>query len=228
VPSLSCRYFYHGGAWVAQWLGHCAKSRKVPGSIPGATGVLSAAYEISMCPGVDSASKNEYQANPGGKGGRGVRLTTYHIHVSMSRNKGALTSWNRVGLFTAVLGQLYLFYHYFKCTPCTAPTLPRQMATAATKTFHVFPQCPSHTVCPAIHDFPYWPSFTVFPATHALPNCPSFTVVHAIHALPNCPSFTVCPAIHALHNCLHLESLAISTPFLTALHLQSARYPLFS
>ena len=33
-----------------------------------------------MCPGVDSASKNEYQNAPGGKDGRCVRLPTYHLH----------------------------------------------------------------------------------------------------------------------------------------------------
>ena len=32
--------------------------------------------DISVCPGVDSASKNEYQDIPGGKGGRCVRVTT--------------------------------------------------------------------------------------------------------------------------------------------------------
>ena len=31
---------------------------------------------ISVCPGVDSASKSEYQDIPGGKGGRYVRVTT--------------------------------------------------------------------------------------------------------------------------------------------------------
>jgi hypothetical protein len=56
--------------------------------------------------GVDSASKNEYQVNPGGKGGQCVMLTTYHIHVPMSRNLGALTSWNPMGLFSPVMGQL--------------------------------------------------------------------------------------------------------------------------
>jgi hypothetical protein len=61
-----------------------------------------------MRPGVDSASKNEYQVDPGGKGGRCVRLTTYH-HVPMSRNLGALTTWNPVGLFRPVMGQLYLY-----------------------------------------------------------------------------------------------------------------------
>jgi hypothetical protein len=44
----------------------------------------------------------------GGKGGRCGRLTTYHLHVPMSRNMGALTSWNPVGLFRPVMGQLYL------------------------------------------------------------------------------------------------------------------------
>jgi hypothetical protein len=32
-----------------------------------------------MCPGVDSVP--EYQDTPGGKDGRCVRLTTYHLHV---------------------------------------------------------------------------------------------------------------------------------------------------
>jgi hypothetical protein len=61
-----------------------------------------------MCSGVDSASENEYQVNPGGKGGQCIRLTTYHLHVPMSRNFGTLTSWNPVGLFRPVMGQLYL------------------------------------------------------------------------------------------------------------------------
>ena len=32
--------------------------------------------ESSMCPGVDSASKNEYQDIPGGKDGRCLRVKT--------------------------------------------------------------------------------------------------------------------------------------------------------
>jgi hypothetical protein len=80
---------------------------KVPGSIPGVAGFFSVVSESSMCPGVASASKNEYQVNPGGKGGRCERLTTYHLHVPMSRNLGALTCWNTVGLFRPVMGQLY-------------------------------------------------------------------------------------------------------------------------
>ena len=39
-------------------------------------GIYSVAADISVCPGVDSASKNEYQDTPGGKGGRCVRVTT--------------------------------------------------------------------------------------------------------------------------------------------------------
>ena len=39
-------------------------------------GTYSVAADISVCPGVDSASKNEYQDIPGGKAGRCVRMTT--------------------------------------------------------------------------------------------------------------------------------------------------------
>ena len=34
------------------------------------------AADISVCPGVDSASKNEYQGIPGGRGGRCIRVMT--------------------------------------------------------------------------------------------------------------------------------------------------------
>jgi hypothetical protein len=44
---------------------------------------------------------------PGGKGGRCLRPTAYHLHVPMSRNLGALTSWNPVDLFRPVMGQLF-------------------------------------------------------------------------------------------------------------------------
>jgi hypothetical protein len=78
-----------------------------PGIDSGVAGVFSVASDSSICPGVDSPSKNEYQVNPGGKDGRCVRLTTYHLHVPMSRNLGALTSWNPVGLFRPVMGQIF-------------------------------------------------------------------------------------------------------------------------
>jgi len=48
---------------------------------------------------------------PGGKGGRYVRLTTYHHPVPLSRNLGALTSWNPLGLSRPVMGLLYLYLY---------------------------------------------------------------------------------------------------------------------
>ena len=44
-----------------------------------------------------------------GKGGRCVRLTTYHHPVPLSRNLGTLTSWNPLGLSRPVMGLLYLY-----------------------------------------------------------------------------------------------------------------------
>ena len=44
-----------------------------------------------------------------GKGGRRVRLTTYHHPVPLSRNLGTLTSWNPLGLSRPVTGLLYLY-----------------------------------------------------------------------------------------------------------------------
>ena len=48
---------------IGVWLRHCATSRTVPGSIPcGINGYFfSVAPDVTMCPGVDSASENEYQ-----------------------------------------------------------------------------------------------------------------------------------------------------------------------
>jgi len=40
-----------------------------------------------------------------------VRLTTYHHPVSLSRNLGALTSWNPLGLSRSVMGLLYLYLY---------------------------------------------------------------------------------------------------------------------
>jgi hypothetical protein len=77
--------------------------------IPVSPGFFSEASDSSMCPGVDPASKNEYQVNPGAKDGRCVRLTSYHLHVPMSRNLVALKSWNPMGLFRPVMGELYFY-----------------------------------------------------------------------------------------------------------------------
>jgi len=63
--------------------------------------------------GVDSASnRNEHQEYfLRGKGGRCVRLTTYHHPLPLSRNLGALTSWNPLGLSRHVMGLLYLYQY---------------------------------------------------------------------------------------------------------------------
>jgi len=103
---------------VRQGILYCPKSLatnwKVAGSIP--AGVSGFFVDIKSSrshngPGVDSASnRNEYQEYfLGGKGGRCVRLTTYHCPMPLSRNLGNLTSWNPLGPSRPVMGLLYLF-----------------------------------------------------------------------------------------------------------------------
>ena len=62
-----------------QVLCSCATSQWVPGSIPGGftEDFFSGSFDNSMCPRVESASKNEYQDTPGAKGGRCVSVTTW-------------------------------------------------------------------------------------------------------------------------------------------------------
>ena len=50
---------------------------------------------------------------PGGKGGRCVRLTTYHHTVPLSRNLGALTSLDPSGPARPVTGALYLYLYLY-------------------------------------------------------------------------------------------------------------------
>jgi hypothetical protein len=54
-------------------------------------GIFSVATDGTMCPGVDSVSKNEYQDTVGDKEGRCVRLTTYHLHVPNVKKIRGLT-----------------------------------------------------------------------------------------------------------------------------------------
>ena len=74
------------GTAVAQWLKCCATNRKVSGSIlAGVAGFFIdiKSFRSHYGPGVNSASnRNEYQEYfLGVKGGRCVRLTTYHHPV---------------------------------------------------------------------------------------------------------------------------------------------------
>jgi hypothetical protein len=61
-------------------------------------GIFSVATDRSMCPGVESASKNEYQDTPRGKDGRCVRVKILPSSLCRkSRQSGALTYWNPLG-----------------------------------------------------------------------------------------------------------------------------------
>jgi hypothetical protein len=50
-------------------------------------------------------------AFPGSKGGRCIRLTTYHHPVPLSWNLGTLTCWNPLGHSRPVTGLLYLYLY---------------------------------------------------------------------------------------------------------------------
>ena len=66
--------------WYGAWDGVVVKALRYYSEGPGidsqSLGIFSGASDSSMGPGVDSASKNEYQDIPGGKDGRCVRVTT--------------------------------------------------------------------------------------------------------------------------------------------------------
>jgi hypothetical protein len=70
-----------------------------------------------MCPVVDSASKNEYQGNPGGKRGQFVRLTTYHLHVPIVKKSGGLNlleSCGPIQAWTVSLVDIYVYIDVHK------------------------------------------------------------------------------------------------------------------
>jgi hypothetical protein len=69
-------------------------------------GNFSVASNNSMCPGWTQPLTNECQEAPGGKDGRCVRLTTYHLQVPISRNLEALTSPEPSGPHRPVMGML--------------------------------------------------------------------------------------------------------------------------
>jgi len=77
---------------VAKWLRCCATNRKVAGSIPAVVSgfFILPIFHPSDRTGVDSEMSNRRIS--WGKGGRCVRLTTYHHPVPLLRNLGTLTS----------------------------------------------------------------------------------------------------------------------------------------
>ena len=81
---------------IAYWLRRCATSRTVPGSIPGGvTGFFSDIFPSDRTMALESTQplvKMSTRNIPRGKGGRCVRLTTYHHAVPLSRNLGAFSS----------------------------------------------------------------------------------------------------------------------------------------
>jgi hypothetical protein len=88
----------------------CAASRRVSGSIPsGVTGdfFFSVATDGTMCPGVDSASKNEYQETPAGKDGRCVRVATF-IEPKVKKIR-SVNLPEPLGPRRPVTGHLYLY-----------------------------------------------------------------------------------------------------------------------
>jgi hypothetical protein len=61
-----------------------------------------------MCPGVDLASKNEYQVNPGGKGGRCVRLDNLPFSCADVKKSGSLNVVEPSGSVQAGNGTAFL------------------------------------------------------------------------------------------------------------------------
>ena len=73
--------------------------------------IFPVASDSSTCPGVDWASKNEYQDHPGGKSGRCVRLTTYHLHVPIVKKSGGLNLLEPCGPVQACNGTALPFIY---------------------------------------------------------------------------------------------------------------------
>jgi len=86
------------GAWGGVVVKALRYSSEGPGNDPGSLGIFSGTSDSSMCPGIDSASKNEYQDIPGGKDGRCVKVTT--LPPSYTRTPKATRP---------VVGLLYLY-----------------------------------------------------------------------------------------------------------------------
>jgi len=103
------------GAWVSVVVNALRYKSEGPGSIPGVAVIFPVASDRSMCPGADSASKGEYQDIPRCKGGRCVRLTTYHFHVPIVKKSGGLNLLEHRGSVQACNGTALPFYQGCLC-----------------------------------------------------------------------------------------------------------------
>jgi hypothetical protein len=74
--SISLVYYSLAGAWGGVVVKALRYLSEGPRNDHRSLGIFSVASDSSMCPGVHSASKIEYQDIPGGKDGRCVRVTT--------------------------------------------------------------------------------------------------------------------------------------------------------
>jgi len=110
---------------VAQCLRCCATNRKVAGSIPACViGIFHwhNILPIALWPWgrLSLLTEMSTRSISWGKGGRCIRLTTYHHPVPFSRYMGTITSWKPLGLFRPVTGLLYfaiiINVHVSSCT----------------------------------------------------------------------------------------------------------------
>jgi len=85
------------GPGVAEWLRHCATSREVPGSIPG-----------TICVGSTQLLNVSSMVFSWGKGGRCVRLSTYHpCTAERQDNLGPYSTRNSLGHLGLLRDDLY-------------------------------------------------------------------------------------------------------------------------
>jgi hypothetical protein len=93
------------------------RSRDRPSAV--SLGTFSEATNGTMCRGVDSASKNEYQDTPRGKGGRCLRVTTLpHSQCRKSRRSRSLNLLAAQEPLQACSGKPLPFYINLFTTEC--------------------------------------------------------------------------------------------------------------
>jgi hypothetical protein len=107
----------------------------MPGGVAG--DFFSEATYGTMCPGVDSASKNEYQDTPGCKVGRCVRLTTYHLHVPNVKKLRGLNLPDPHGPVQAYSGTAFLPAPLVRPRCHNRPLCSLVITPTATLIFHV-------------------------------------------------------------------------------------------